>query len=171
MNYKESCRVSDAGGSGVTIQLSFAEKVLMARCLVAGHKAGIFKNGDDGEIYDDLLNLKLGMNPESSVYDPKLEEVIGKEEGWWKEPKKPEEYDLEVVRYNDYKPQRTMMLHGTLEDMFNELSDMNERYTYINGTWFEFKDAKADEAYRAWSKSKGWAYFARRAANNGATID
>ena len=63
----------------------------------------------------------------------------------WNTPMK-----VEVVRYDNYKPESTETWSDTFDKLCEKLESANKTYRYCNGMYYKFKDAQMDKDYRKW---------------------
>lgn len=81
-------------------------------------------------------------------------------------------YSITVVYNYDYKAtdkERTLV--GTLDEIFDKFTDMNESYKYCNGTYYTFKDSKIKTLYNVFTDMCGDDYFLLNAVKHGRLID
>lgn len=81
-------------------------------------------------------------------------------------------YHIEVVYYSNRVAKETKTIHAnSMDEVFGIFWDMNDKLTYINGSYYKFKDPKDEQAYREFMKNKDAGWMISRAAARGATID
>ena len=85
--------------------------------------------------------------------------------------KKGEEVSVTIVSYHDYKPDNEKVVCGTIDKIFEDYTNANDRLTYCNGDYYNFKDEKISELYSLYTDSFKGNYFLACAVKRGAIID
>ena len=81
-------------------------------------------------------------------------------------------YHIEVVYYSNRVAKETKTIHAnSMDEVFGMFWDMNDRLSYVNGSYYKFKDSKDEQAYHEFMKDKDAGWMTARAAARGATID
>lgn len=78
---------------------------------------------------------------------------------------------IEINNYLDYKLTGTTELRGTIEDIFNQFTTINDRYKYCNGHYIAFKDKYIEVLYNIFVLSYNGNFSLKNAINRGVTID
>ena len=78
---------------------------------------------------------------------------------------------ITIDKYDDYKKtDESITLTGTLDEIFDKYTDMNESYKYCNGTYFKFQDEEIGKVYNAYTQCHK-DYFLLSAVRHGRLID
>lgn len=78
---------------------------------------------------------------------------------------------IEFVEYIDYKPKETLTEHGSLAELFETYTNLNDRLRYVNGHYWEFKDKRMARVYSLYASRQKGNYFLNCAVKRGALID
>ena len=62
-------------------------------------------------------------------------------------------------------------LKGTLNEIFDKYTTMNDRLKYCNGSYYKFNDKKVEEIYRLIISNYKGNYFLDNAVRRGCIID
>lgn len=83
-----------------------------------------------------------------------------------------DENEVTLDYYNDYaKTETTTILKGTLNEIFDKYTTMNDRLKYCNGSYYKFNDKKIEEIYRLIISNYKGNYFLDNAVRRGCIID
>lgn len=83
-----------------------------------------------------------------------------------------EENEVILDYYDDYaKTESTIILKGTLNEIFDKYTTMNDKLKYCNGRYYKFNDKKVEEIYRLVISNYKGNYFLDNAVRRGCIID
>lgn len=83
-----------------------------------------------------------------------------------------DENEVILDYYDDYaKTETTSILKGTLNEIFDKYTTMNDRLKYCNGSYYKFNDKKIEEIYRLIISNYKGNYFLDNAVRRGCIID
>ena len=83
-----------------------------------------------------------------------------------------DENEVTLDYYDDYaKTETTTILKGTLNEIFDKYTTMNDRLKYCNGSYYKFNDKKVEEIYCLIISNYKGNYFLDNAVRRGCIID
>lgn len=78
---------------------------------------------------------------------------------------------IEIYNYDDYKLKDTTILNGTIEEVFDKYTAINDKYKYCNGRYVRFKDENISSLYYIFTNNFKGNYFLENALKRGVVID
>ena len=79
--------------------------------------------------------------------------------------------EIEIENYRDYKLESTTTMRGTLEEIFDKFTSINDMYKYCNGTYIKFKNDDIKQLYNNFIDMYDGNYFLDNAVKRGCIID
>lgn len=79
--------------------------------------------------------------------------------------------EVAIVKYHDYKKSdKTSILKGTIEEIFDDYTSMNDTLRYCNGEYWDFENKSIDKLYCLFTSMQK-DYFLLNAVKRGCLID
>lgn len=78
---------------------------------------------------------------------------------------------VEVIYFDDSKENERLTLTGSIDDIFDKYTSMNDHLKYINGSWYRFADENINKIYSMYTNLSKGNYFLNHAVKHGKLID
>ncbi len=79
--------------------------------------------------------------------------------------------EVHITEYVDYKIKGETSFTGSISEIFDRYTTINDRLKYCNGHYFRFKDGNVSELYSIFTKCYKGNYFLNNAVKRGVIID
>lgn len=136
------------------------------------------------EFNKELLSLKvifengffdieiLGANKEESKVNKLYNEYLNKEfKKICKIAQLDKQNQVKVFFVNDSKIENEITLEGTIDDVFDEFTNLNDTFKYVNFTYYKFVEEDVNNAYLFYVKFVDKNHFLNSAVRHGKLID
>ncbi len=78
---------------------------------------------------------------------------------------------VEIIYFDDSKEKERLTLTGSIDDIFDKYTSMNDHLRYINGSWYRFADENINKIYSMYTNLSKGNYFLNHAVKHGKLID
>lgn len=78
---------------------------------------------------------------------------------------------VEVIYFVDSKEKERLSLTGSIDDIFDKYTSMNDHLKYINGSYYRFADSTVSKTYVMYTNMGKGNYFLNHAVKHGKLID